>query len=350
MRIVVVGDFRVAFHEEALARALEALGCEVERFKIAPYFTASKWKFAARLQNRYSLGPIVNRVNRDLLKVVAAREPNAVFIYRGRCVARSTVERIKVQCASVIGYNNDDPFSPYYPDFVWRKYLSAVPMYSHIFAYRSANIGEYRAIGAQSVSLLRAFYMKERSYPVDAGELINSKYSTDFCFIGHYEPDGRHLTMEKIARCGLKFRLFGPEWERAPNFEVLQSLVGPIRSVTDDYNAAINSAKLALVLFSKLNRDTYTRRCFEIPATGRTMLCQHSFEMESLFAPDREAVYFRNDEDLIEKAAALIRNNEARNAIGAAGRKRLLDDGHEAMDRAEQILKTIAYLGRECRN
>ena len=46
--------------------------------------------------------------------------------------------------------------------------------------------------------------------------------------------------------------------------------------------------------FSRLNRDTYTRRCFEIPAAGTLMLCDYSDHAATLFAPGREADFFRD--------------------------------------------------------
>ena len=95
---------------------------------------------------------------------------------------------------------------------------------------------------------------------------------------------------------------------------------------------------IALVFLSRLNHDTYTRRCFEIPITGTLMLSEYTPDLASLFEEGVEAEFFRGPEELLDKVRFYVRNDEARRRVGLAGRARILRDGHEALDRAKQVL------------
>jgi len=100
------------------------------------------------------------------------------------------------------------------------------------------------------------------------------------------------------------------------------------------------------VFLSRLNHDTYTRRCFEIPATGTLMLSEYTPDLATLFEEGVEAEFFRGPQELLDKVRFYMRHEEARRRIGQAGRARLLKDGHEALDRARQVLDAMREDGR----
>lgn len=172
------------------------------------------------------------------------------------------------------------------------------------------------------------------------------RYACDVIFIGHYEDDGRDAAIKLLVKRGVDVKVFGTGWEASPCYNYLTEKLGPIVPVYADYNLALGSAKMALVFLSKLNNDTYTRRCFEIPATGTTMVSEFSPDVASMFKPNEEAVFFHTPADLLAQVRALLANPERLKAIGKAGRARLLKDGHEVTDRARQVLQTLGLMSR----
>jgi len=84
---------------------------------------------------------------------------------------------------------------------------------------------------------------------------------------------------------------------------------------------------------SKLNNSTHTTRSFEIPACGALLLSERTNEMKELFEEDKEAVYFSDKEELVQKVQLLLKEPERRNAIAASGHRRCISDGHDVDSR-----------------
>ena len=269
MKILVVGDGYSEIHERAVAEAFSKLGHHVEVFYWHKYF--NKRNFIARQwlrgQNKFVWGPQIYKLNRDLKGKADHFEPDLIFIYRGTHITAATISKIKqsIPKCQIFSYNNDDPFAPGHPPWLWRHFLKAVPEYDLMFAYRHHNLEQYRNVGARQVELLRSWFVPWINHTVSMTKDDMDCYGCDVVFIGHYEHDQRVALLEYITRRGWRLRLFGPGYDWDPVISRSPDLAGqiPVRLVWgDDYNRALCGARVALCFLSKLNRDTYTRRCF----------------------------------------------------------------------------------------
>ena len=63
-------------------------------------------------------------------------------------------------------------------------------------------------------------------------------------------------------------------------------------------------------------------------------------DLKSMFRADKEAVYFKSIDDLVNKCKYLLSNQSKISKIGNAGYLRLLNDGHSVEHRVEKIIKT----------
>ena len=352
MKILVVGDWHSELHEEAVARALVQLDQEVTRFPWHQYFKPAGYFGRLRLpalkfQNKYLLGPQVEKLNRELVARVTGDLPDAVFIYRGTHVYPETLRYLRrISPRSVlVGYNNDDPFSPIYPKWEWRHFMAGLPEYDLVLAYRLHNFEDYKRAGAQRVEILRSWYIPEINHPVTLSGSDRQQYGCDVVYIGHHEGDGRVDYLREVVRSGFRLRLWGPGYDWDPvirNVPELKNQI-PVKLVWgEDYNKALAGAKIALCFLSKLNRDTYTRRCFEIPATGTFMFSEYSADLASLFAENTEAQYFRTVDEFKSKLKYyLVESDESRQMIARAGYRKVIAGGHDVCSRMKQILSYI---------
>jgi len=355
MKILIVGDWHSELHEEAVYNAFKTLGHEVFKFSWHDYFKPKNQveKFYKKFQNRFVLGPIISKINRDLINLSSEFAPDMIFIYRGTHIIAKTLEKIKQMNRNItlVGYNNDDPFTNGHPYSLWRYFLKAVPQYDLMLAYRHNNLKDFLRIGAKRVEMLRSWYFPERNHPVALSVEDKVKYECDIVFVGHYEADNRRQYLEELVKQGFHLKLFGPGWDaELKNSQQLKAM-RPVRSVLgEDYNKALCGAKIALCFLSKLNRDTYTRRCFEIPATKTLMISEYSEDLASLYKEGEEADYFRNKEELIEKVKLYLGNHELRHSVAENGYRRVITDGHNVVSRMLQVLTWVESIKLEERN
>jgi spore maturation protein CgeB len=356
--ILLTGDWHSQIHEVPFADGLARAGLKVDTFKWHTYFQDFSKKgqlfaLVARLQDKYMFGFLVNKLNRDLIKKVRLDKPPILFIYRGSHIYASTLQKIKKDCPSIyiIGYNNDDPFSTLYPKWKWRHFNQSIQYCDLLLAYRVSNVEQFRERGAQNVDILRSWYLPNVHKKLDAHMLHDSAYSCDVIFVGHYEEDGRMEMLDALASHGISVKIFGPSgstnksgWKDAIVRSKYLSKLSISYLKGNDYVEALNAAKIALCFLSKLNNDTYTRRCFEIPACGAALFSEWSADLDNLFDNGVNAVLFRSQEELVERVKYYLSHTEELSLLAQRGMAVVQSKGHDVYSRAFWLVNKYSLL------
>lgn len=344
MKILLAGDWRYDIYERACANALSHLGADVKGFAWNRYFRSllgqvqAKWLFP---------GPLIFQLNYDLLRFAKEVMPDVIFIWRGTHILPQTLRKLKKVTGSIlISYNNDDPFGPNVHGFVplhhhvyWKLYRACILDYDIHFVYRPVNLAEIKSSGAKEAYILMPYYIPEINHPIELNEEDKDKYDCDVVFVGHYEPDGREKYLKALVDGGLHVRLFGGQYWTPRVLGKYADYFGSVHLVTGlEYTKALCGAKMCLCFLSRLNRDTYTRRCFEIPACGKLLLSERTNDLQQMFKDDEEAVFFSHPEELVQKTLWLCSRPEKIEAIARAGRLRVLADGHSVYERMKRLL------------
>lgn len=358
MHILLAGEWVVDVYEAALMQAFLQLGHTVTPFPWRHYVARARgpvsvspgW-WAAKLSTHFGLAPLLARVGDGLVDLARRSQPDVIFIYRGIVIPPRTLARLRQAAprAVIVGYNNDDPFAPANPAWLWRHFTAALPDYDLVLTFRALNLDEFRAAGAKRTNLLRGWFVPWIHRPLALGPADHQQFDCDVVFVGHYEPDGRIDHLEAIAKAGFRLRLFGGNWHKAPHRDWLDRQ-RPIRPVFgDDYAKAIRGAKVALAFLSSRNRDTYTTRSFEIPACGGFMLSQFTADLAGLFRDGVEAEFFHSRDDMIAKIGHACANAAMRARIAGAGHRRVFADRHDVMSRAADLIDGLTPLVAERR-
>jgi spore maturation protein CgeB len=349
MRILIAGLFQYDWYEKICADTMEGLGHEVIRFSWGKYFSSIPGKIEAGLGWN---GPITWQLNNELAKVVTKSNIDILLVWRGTCITRETLQLIKKKNprCTLVSYNNDDPFSPKYSmksaplnqKRLWKIFVNSIPAYDLNFVYRPLNIPEVLEAGGKQADVLLPYFIPESNQPIELSDSELEQFKCDVVFVGHYEADGRERYLQKLVEGGLTVKLYGGKyWNR----QVLGDFVdyfGEIQEVYgDDYRRALAGAKMCLCFLSKLNRDTYTRRCFEIPACGKLLLSERTDDLMKMFKEDEEAVFFSSPEELVEKALWLSQHPENVERIARAGMERVHLDGHSIKDRMKEFVNVL---------
>lgn len=349
-KILIVEDGHSDLHGKLVARALLSLGYEVHTYFWCSLFCKKSNIFISltrRFENKFLLGPTINRLNEEVISNAISISPDLIFFYRGTHIRAKTLKRIKSLRPSclLVGYNNDDPFSAKNPSYLMRHFLDSIHHYDVMLAYRVSNVERYLSLGLTNVKLLRSWFDKERTRPIFLKREDKERFECDVVFVGHYEDDGRIDYLESIVNRGFNFKLFGPEWNRVLKNHPTLGHLYPVEYVYEsDYCKALNGAKIALCFFSKINNDTYTRRCFEVPACRTLLLSEYSEDMAGLFEEGVEAAYFRDQEELLSKLGYYLTHEDERSRVIENGYKRVFDDGHDVESRMQDLLTYVSQL------
>ena len=354
LKVMIVGDYAWPWYQDACADALELIGCKVYRFGLFKDF--KYWieghtepfylSFWHRLQYRFQFGPVVYNIKKKLIQKSENVQPDVVWFYNVHLIGKRTIKKLRRLLPKTIfvQYSNDDPFSEKGTFFLWRKFLLSIQLFHCHFAYRSSNIADFRAYGVENVHLLRSYFIPECDYP-ELSESIPEHFKCDVVFAGHYEDDGRIEMLESICQAGFDLNLYGGGWDRAlkklkANSPLLNQY--PVAPVTGaDYRYAICGAKVAICFLSKLNNDSYTRRNFQIPAMGTAMLSEYTEDLATLYISDKEAMFFKDNDEMLRKLKVLMESVELRKSIAKAGYARVQNDGHDVVSRMAMWLEVI---------
>ena len=93
--------------------------------------------------------------------------------------------------------------------------------------------------------------------------------------------------------------------------------------MADYYYKILNNAKIALCFLNVEVGDTYTTRSLEIPASGTLLLAEETKDHKNLFKENEEAVFFKNQNDLLKKIKYYLKNDKKRKKIAKSGRDRI---------------------------
>jgi len=346
MKILLVGLWAWPQYEAAVAQGLEEHGATVVGLSLSGHFS-SRW---GRLQLTLPV-PLHAfwRANRDILDSARRERPDWVMFWRPTHLLPSTLQCLTEMGIRTVSYNNDDPFgpkahglAPWHHHFLWHWYLRCLPYFDRNFFFRRINCDEALAVGAKHAAVLLPYFKPDLDRPIQLTNDERQRYGCELVFAGHFENDGRANLIRQLVRSGVKVKLWGgSSWTPAALGD-LYAQFGPVEPVLgDDYRKALCGADICLCLLSRLNRDTYTTRCFEIPACGRVMLAERTADLQAMFKEDEEACFFSSPEELVSKARWLLDNADRRERIAAAGLRRVWADGHAVADRCRSLLQTL---------
>jgi spore maturation protein CgeB len=344
-RWLVAGEWQYEHYEHACAAALERCGVAVTPFSWAETFRSP----AGRVERwATAIGPVTRRMQAALTRAARDVDASVVLVWRGTHVNGATVRALRNGgTRTVIAYNNDDPFSPAYAQGswaqrrLWRTFRHAIPDYDLHCCYRPHNVRELQSAGARAVHLLMPWYVPGLDRPMTLSPAEQAAWDCDVVFIGHYENDGRQAALLALADAGVRVRLYGTGWGAA-ELGALAAHVGTVAPVRGEaYRLALSGARIALCFLSRLNRDRYTRRNFEIPACGTAMVSERTPELCAIFQDGVEAGFFSSTAELIEIVQALLRDPARRIAMARAGRARLDAGGHSVDGRMRELLTVL---------
>lgn len=341
MRLILVGEANTGSRTPQRLRALRELGHQV----VLVPTTAPDWTYETkpglpyRLAYRLRLPLDPARANTALI-AAAGQGADAVILDNARMIRPATLRRLRtlIPDAKLIWYSEDDSMNPIHRSR-WTE--GCMPLFDLWVTTKSFNAepAEVPALGVRRVLFVNNSYCPHDHAPLDLSEQERSRWAAPVSFVGTFEAARGHDLLA-LAQAGIAVRVWGNGWQSLHDSHAnLRIEARPVYG--DDYRRVVAASDLNLCFLRKGNRDRQTCRSMELPAMGAAMLHEASAEVEGLFAPDREAVYFADATALVAAARRWLADPPARQDLGRAARQRAVDDGHDHASRWRFILSQV---------
>ena len=337
----IIGNFNYQHRSPAWMRVLNEKNMLASRID-EPLSQQNAKKIWFRAQERFLYGPNFFYEKTKTRHKICQLNADLNIFHKSLAFNQDVIRIIKKRSSSInIIYNNDNICGPLKDKAYWRRLKSAVPEFDLILAYRHSCVENYNKMGAKDVFLLQSYYLPWLHYRKG-----NTNKEFDVVFLGHYENDGRGEILDNLSsKLDGKLIVKGVDWQKyKPKAAWSNADQSPV--IMSEYAETIRGSKIALAFFSLLNKDDYTRRVFEIPACGALLMAPRTETLKSLYEEDVEAVYFSDQDELVDKVNFYIKNDQARSKIASNGHDRCLNSGYDIYSRMNEWLE---YLKRTSR-
>ncbi len=343
IKVIYVGDLwsgSTALHR---MRALRDIGAVVSPIDTRPDSLHSRERSISLRILRRVFGPVdMTHANAQILAAAEQETPNVLWIDKGLTIDPNTLRSVRAkhpQCV-IVGYSPDDMMNPANQS---RRFKAGLPEYDLYFTTKSYGVAELQKLGARRSSFIGNAYDPAIHRPVVPTDQQRVEYGGVVGFIGQWE-EARSASVCELARAGVPVRVWGSEdWRKCryrSSFLRLENR--PIWG--QDYALALCSFDINLCFLRECNRDLQTTRTMEIPACGAFMLAERTDEHLALFEEGKEAEFFANNAELIDKTRYYIAHPAERRAIAEAGRQRCLRSGYSNQDRMVQMMEVVEGL------
>lgn len=301
---------------------LKRIGNNVDNVDFTKYFHKNSLKgIYARVLNKFSYGIDLTFCNDRIFKKINSKKYDILWIDKGLTIKPDLIEyaKKKNRVKHVLGCYVDDMYQKFNQTKQW---IQSIPLYDLLITTKSFNVDEMLIMGAKRVEFINNGYDPTVHRPKKVSKQDKKKFGSDIGFVGSWEQE-RLLSMLTLADSGLQVKWWGGEFSGKKFFSNSRNLIYQNTTLWgDEYSTAINAFKISLCFLRKINRDLQTTRTMEIPACGGFMLAERTKEHLELFEEAKEAEYFSNNEELIDKTKFYLLNPSIRKKIAKAGRER----------------------------
>jgi len=283
---------------------------------------------------RYKKGPLINNINRYIIAALKEKAYDLIWVDKAVFITPKTTALLRSRASKLVHFTPD-------PAFTFHKsklFLKSLPYYDFLVTTKSYELEHYyKYIKTEKVLYATqgfdAKLHKPSKHPFSKKE--------GFVFIGHYE-DQRGEVLEKLLQNDIKITLAGIKWhqfakkhQNNPNLIYLGDGV-----YGEDYVKTLQKAKMAWGALSKWVPELHTTRTFEIPACGTALVTERNLETQSFFKDD-EAIFYTNENDLIEKITFFMNNDKPLEVLTKKGASRAVTSAYDYNAILNAILKTI---------
>jgi len=323
-RILYVSTFLSSGTTTFRFEAMRRIGQEVTPFEFRQH--EPRLGPLRTLRSRFPFGPLVSRINQDLVSNVRNSRPDVVWFDKPMLFTPATMDAIHSAGARIVFYVQDGPFGPR-NDGLWRQFYRVFRMADLHCLVREADVARYRAWGLPFIKTMFSFDPAVQ-YPPPEG-WSDADRDREVSYIGHPHEERPAFLRTLAEKYSLPLSINGNLWDKLLGAENLPNTrigghLGP-----DQYREAIWRSKINLSFVTQANEDDIAHKTVETAACGGFLLTLRTPGHEALLEEDREAVFFSSVEECADKARFYLDRPDLRQAIGRRAREHAVRSGYD---------------------
>lgn len=317
-------------------QSLLRLEQEVRPFDPTPYVPQNR--VLQRMRARYPFGPLVARVNRDLVRAAQESRPDVVWFDKPTVFSPETLRLIQRTGAKTVFYVQDAPFGPRH-DRVWGQFVKAFRVADLHCLFRQADVPRYQGWGLPFIKISLSFD-PQMHFPAPAG-FTDAERNRDISYIG-FPYEQRPAFLLKLARdYQVPVFINGDRWERALTAEELRHFRLGGYLADEQYREGIWRSKINLSFVTEANEEDIAHKAVEIAGCGGFLMALRTPGHQAILEEDREAVYFSSVEECADKCGFYLGRPDLRGAIAARGRERAVRSGYDNDTQLARVLNRL---------
>ncbi|HXB62632.1 MAG TPA: glycosyltransferase [Acidobacteriaceae bacterium] len=322
--------------------ALERAGQQVVPLDTQGLLGAERlWKLYFWLGTKFGLGPIVARLNRDVLRLAREHRPDVMWGDKLLFLRPATLDALRAMGIVTVNYSIDNPFGPR-RDRGWDLYLKCIPHYDLHVVQRDRNVIDYKAGGARDVLKIQTAYEPTLQFPPPAGWSDKDR-DREVSFIGTPYDERPEFLLRLKREFGCPVTVSGARWmwERRMQTAEMQEIFKGDEIYLKEYREAIWRSKINLSFITHSNHDEFAHKSFEIAGCGAFLLAERSEGHLQRFVEGEEAVFFSSVEECAAQIRRYLPDEAARARIAAAGHRRAVASGYSNDGQVAKILQRV---------
>lgn len=340
LRILYIAPMNYGWYGLYRQRSLERLGHTIFPLDVMQYEHGGN-PILAKLRYRLQVGPVVDRMNEDVLRLAHQYSVDVVWFDKPLFIRVSTLRRLREMGIFTVDYMIDNPFGPR-RDPGFRLYVKTIPEFDMHVQQRDVSVKAYLERGAKRVIKVQTAFEPSVHFPPPAGWSDQDR-TRDVSFIGTPYDDRPKILTELWCTYNLPIVISGPNvWMRKLPKDVCTTLYPQRDELFDaEYREGIWKSRINLSFVTHSNEDEYAHKSFEIAACGGFLLAERSAGHVERFKEDEEAVFFSGLEECAEKIQLYLDDEPTRARIAAAGQRRAVACGYDNDTQIGKVLGAI---------
>lgn len=307
--------------------SIRQLNNDVQVFDADPFY--KQLGKVNKLFRDFAFPRIASRHSASLLERCEETRPDIVWLDTCEWITRSALSKLRSLGIFSVRHTTDALF-PEKPWLLklrrhWFRYT--IGDFDMVLTSNEKDVETLRKKHGEKIKLTDLGYDHRRFNNDPISDDLRSKWDGEIVFVGHYEPRTEAAILALID-AGINVNVYGHSpWFRSQNRNKLGKHLREKLS-NKDYEYVLKSAKIGLCCVSEWNYNQTAARSFEIPASGTFLLAMRTSRHQEFFEEGREAEFFGNHAELIEKTRYYLENPDKRLEIASAGHRRCIESGY----------------------